>query len=178
MSLRRRALLFGFPALELLTLWLLAQWIGWGLALLAFLGGVPIGLALMGSAGKSALEGLRRASAHGLTQGPTVTQGARFACGLCLAIPGVWSDLVGLALLVPAAQRFLLARYERSGMAVAWSTSRTGVTVIRGDVLHPDDRSGASGRDGGPAAPAPADQRGGAWSAGAIEGHASAADEA
>lgn len=178
MSLRRRALLFGYPALELLTLWLLGQWLGWEWALLAFLGGVPIGLALMASAGRAAVDDARRAAASGLPAGRTMAHGVRFACGLLLAIPGVWSDLVALMVLIPAAQRYLLKRYERALGGSSWWGAR--VTVIRGDVMQGSagpvkDRKAETGRavaDVSRPVQAPADQRGGAWSAGAIDGPA------
>jgi len=168
MSLRGRALLYGYPALELMTLWLLMQWIGWGWAVLVFLGGIPFGLALMGSAGRAAVEEQRIAWASGMPPTQMLSHAARFACGLLLAIPGVWTDLAALAVLVPAAQRFLLRQLQRAGAAAAW-TANGRITVIRSEV-----RRDGGGMEGPPQAPA--DQRGGAWSAGAIEGPAASAE--
>lgn len=93
MSFRARLALFGYPALELLTMYVLAQYIGWGWTLIAVLAGLPIGIIVM-----------RWAARRG--------DAIAFFGGILFAIPGLWSDLAGLLMLLPWTQRPLRERSE------------------------------------------------------------------
>ena len=99
MSLRTRLLLFGYPALELITMYVLALWVGWGWALIIFLAGFPIGIVVM-----------RWAARTGNALG--------FLGGVLFCIPGVWSDLVGLILCLPRTSAIL------HGMLDSWAQAR------------------------------------------------------
>ena len=65
MSLRRRLLVFGYPALELLTLFAVASLVGLGWLLLGLALGVLIGLAIMQTAGRNAFAAMQAASRSG-----------------------------------------------------------------------------------------------------------------
>jgi UPF0716 family protein affecting phage T7 exclusion len=127
-SLRARLIVFGYPLLEIATAYLVALAIGWGWMLLLLLVAVPIGFAVMRNAADSA---------NPLT----------FVGGALIAVPGFWTDLAGLALLVPPIQRLVRAR------AGSWVDSRVSTVrmpgvrytgtysgeVIEGTVIKRDD---------------------------------------
>lgn len=140
MTLRWRLLVFGYPLLELVTLYLVAQWIGWGWALLLILAGFPVGFAVMRSAGESAARALQRADGGAPDAGHAFT----FLAGLLIAIPGFWTDLAGILLLVPPVRR-LLQRRSRGWIETRFTTLRVPGTrypgygagdVIQGTVIH------------------------------------------
>lgn len=153
MGLRWRLLVFGYPALEILTAWGLASVIGWGWTLVALLAGLPVGLVLMRSAGRSAISELQAAAESGMSPTGTGRHGVRFAAGLLLAVPGIWSDLAAILVLTPPSRRWLLQRTPAMrGSAFLWQ--RQGVfidgdmdgDVVQGDVLRTRP-AGPSGED-------------------------------
>lgn len=123
MPLRWRLLLFGYPALELITMYVLAMFVGWGWALIAVLAGIPVGIVVM-----------RYFGARGDALG--------FFGGVLLAIPGLWSDLVALAFIIPITRRHMRGRMD------TWVQTRVSVmrfpgagfdpTVIQGEVIEGD----------------------------------------
>ncbi len=135
---RAKLIAFGYPIVELIAFWLVAQWIGWGSAIILLLLGIPVGFLIMGKASRK--------------------RPVWFLAGLLVAIPGFVTDLVGLVLLLPPIQRML----ERRGRA--WldanvtfldfsaapgqmgSPYATG-DVIPGTVIH-DDQTTDPGNDG------------------------------
>ena len=146
MSLRARLLLFGYPLLEVVTAYLVALWIGWGWMLLLLLIGFPIGFAIMRNAGDAAMADMQRAASTG-TPVDSGRHALTFVGGLLVMIPGFWSDLVGLLLVVPVTQRL----FRRHG--TAWAESRftavrmpgvryPGGDVIQGTVIRHDDPPG------------------------------------
>ena len=163
MSLRRRFLTFGYPALELLTAWALATWLGWGWALLIILGGLPVGSVRMQRAGQSALVHLQQPSGDGGMPKVGARPGWLFLAGILLAIPGVWTDVLAVGVLVPAIRRrvthHLGPRFEMRTAGASWAgmTQATGSTgssaggdVIIGTVIaEPHDGGGASSRPAG-----------------------------
>ncbi len=150
MSFRRRLLVFGYPALELLTLIALVEWIGLGWVLLILVLGVPIGFALMKAAGRQGLAQLRTASASGVLPGGAAGLHAiAFLGGLLIAIPGIWSKAVGLLLQLPPIQAVVLQRSEGRWRLFRFTASGD---VIRGVVVDDGSRSG---HDEGPAEAGP-----------------------
>ncbi len=122
MTFRSRLLVFGYPLLEIATAYAVAMWIGWGWMLLLVLAGFPIGFAIMRNAGDGAVRDLQQASATG--QEPDSGRHAlAFVGGVLVAIPGFWSDLVGLLLVIPPTQRL----FRQS--ARTWLSSR--ITMVR-----------------------------------------------
>jgi len=114
MGLRARLLVFGYPALELLTAWGLAMVIGWGWTLFAVFAGLPVGLLVMRSAGRGAYLHLQQSVDQGQSIPGASRYASRFAAGLLLAIPGLWSDLAGLLVLLPATGRWMMRRLPMS----------------------------------------------------------------
>jgi UPF0716 protein FxsA len=121
MTFRSRLLLFGYPLLELLTAYFVAQWIGWGWTLLLLLAGFPIGFAIMRNASDAAMRDL--SSAQNGTEVDAGRHALTFVGGLLFLVPGFWSDLLGLLLVLPPTQRLR----RRNGST--WISSR--VTTIR-----------------------------------------------
>ena len=144
MSLRARLLFFGYPLLEVATAYAIAVWIGWGWMLLLVIAGIPVGFAVMRNAGDAAMVDMQRAAQTG--QEPDASGHAlTFVGGLLIAVPGFWSDLVGLLLAVPLTQR-LFRQNARTWLSSRVSTVRMpgvhypdGGDVIQGIVITPDD---------------------------------------
>jgi UPF0716 protein FxsA len=111
-AFRRRLLVFGFPLLEVVTAYAVAQLIGWGWMLLLLIAGIPAGFAVMRNAGDAAMRDAVQAQQTGQP-----LDGGRhalaFVGGVLIAIPGFWTDLVGLLLAVPLTQRLFRARARR-----------------------------------------------------------------
>ena len=129
-SLRGRLLLFGYPLLEDATLYLVAQWIGWGWTLLAVLISIPVGFAIMRNAGDGAMADMV-ASAETGQPIDSGRHGMMFVGGLLVAIPGFWSDLIGLLLVIPWTQRLFRAK------ARAWMSTRL-TTVHMPGIRYPN----------------------------------------
>ncbi|MGI9136656.1 MAG: FxsA family protein, partial [Candidatus Nanopelagicales bacterium] len=49
---RAKLFLLGYPIVELIALWVVAQWIGWGSAIILLLLGIPVGFIIMGKASR------------------------------------------------------------------------------------------------------------------------------
>jgi len=127
MSFRGRLLLFGYPLLEVATAYVIAELIGWGWMLLLVIAGIPIGFAVMRNAGDAAMRDLAAASGTGVA--PDSSRHAlTFVGGVLIAIPGFWSDLVGVLLAIPLTQRLFRSR------ARTWLESR--VTTVRMPGVH------------------------------------------
>jgi UPF0716 protein FxsA len=149
-SFRSRLLIFGYPILELVTIYLVAQAIGWGWTFLLLLAGIPVGFAVMRNAGDAAMQDVVAASQTG-TPVDAGRHSLSFVGGLLIAIPGFWTDLLGLLLVIPPTQRLFRAR-TRSWFSQRFTTVRVpgvhnpGGDVIQGDVIsstvHRDDEAG------------------------------------
>jgi len=124
---RTKLFAFGYPIVELIALWLVAQWIGWGSAIILLLLGIPVGFIIMGKASR------RRP--------------VWFLAGLLVAIPGFVTDVIGLVLLLPPIQRSLERRgrnwldanvtfLDFSGGAAQMRSPYDSGEVIPGTVVH------------------------------------------
>jgi UPF0716 protein FxsA len=143
MTYRSRLLLFGYPLLEVVTAYAVGLWLGWGWMLLLLLAGIPVGFAVMRNAGDAAMADLQRAAQTG-QEPDTGRHGLAFLGGLLIMIPGFWTDLAGLLLILPPTQRLLRRRSS------TWLSSRVmtvrmpgvhypGGDVIQGTVIRDDD---------------------------------------
>jgi UPF0716 protein FxsA len=110
MTWRTRAVLLGYPLIELVTIFLVAQWIGWGWTLLLLVAGLPIGFGIMRNAGGAAMADLQAAAQTGSPAPGQGRHAVTMLAGLLIAIPGFWTDLAGLLLVLPPIQRMVRAR--------------------------------------------------------------------
>ncbi len=124
-SLRSRLLVFGYPLVEVATVYVVAQFIGWGWTLLLLAIGIPVGFAVMRNAGDAAMRAMTAAAGTGQP-----VDSSRFALsfvgGVLIAIPGFWTDLVGLLLVVPLTQRLFRQRLR------TWFAERLTVVHMPG----------------------------------------------
>ena len=142
-GLRRRLLVFGYPLLEVATAYLVGVWIGWGWMLLLLLAGFPIGFAIMRNASDGAMRDLTRSAETGLPV-DSGRHALTFVGGLLVLVPGFWTDLLGLLMVVPWTQR-LFRRHASTWTSARFTTVRMpGVhypssgDVIQGTVIHHD----------------------------------------
>lgn len=134
-------LLIVFPAVEIASMVVMAQWIGAAATFLWILAAFVLGAYVMRYAGRSWWSGLRDAAgapdAAGVAPAPRkpdtarmADQGLLFLAGLLIAIPGFVGDLLGLLLLLPFVRRLLRVA------AAAWFMKRfTAVTGPGGTVI-------------------------------------------
>lgn len=146
MSIRRRLVVLGYPLLEILTIIAVAKFIGWGWTILILIAGIPIGFTVMSRAGRSAFASMREASRDGrIPDGSAGTHALSFLAGALIAVPGLWSDLAGLLLLLTPIQRLIRRRY--GPRVTAFTSSAGGLRppsfgasdVIKGTVIHTAD---------------------------------------
>ena len=157
MSLRARLLVFGYPLLEIATAYLVAQWIGWGWMLLLLVAGFPIGFAIMRNAGDAAMADVQRAAQAGgtVSEVDSGRHALTFLAGLLWLVPGFWTDLAGLLLLLPPVRRLLRSRSRTWVEARFTSVRMPGVRYPGGDVIqgtvirHEPDETGPPRNDSG-----------------------------
>ena len=147
MRWRTRALLLGYPLVELVTILLVAGAIGWVWTLALLVIAIPIGLAIMRNAGGAAMADLREAAAVGREPTDQARHALTMLGGLLIAVPGFWTDALGILLVLPPTQRLLrtrvgtwvqprLARMRMPGMP---TDGFADGEVIRGTVIHVED---------------------------------------
>ncbi|MSO26752.1 MAG: FxsA family protein [Candidatus Nanopelagicales bacterium] len=131
--MRLRVLFFGYPLLEIMATWVMAQVLGWVWTLLILLAGIPIGFYVMRRAGSAAFESVRVAGRSGrLPDGEAGSHSLTFIAGLLIAIPGFCTDLIGLVILLPPVKEFIRRR-------VARRISAAGLTNTVSFVQAPSD---------------------------------------
>lgn len=143
---RRRLLVYGFPLLEIVTAYAVAQLIGWGWMLLLLIAGIPAGFALMRNSGEAAMRDAVRAQQ---TRRPldSSRHALAFVGGVLIAIPGFWTDLIGLLLVIPITQRLFRARarnwFEKRFTVVRMPGIRypDEGDIIQGTVIYPEGES-------------------------------------
>lgn len=135
-GLRTRAMVFGYPLIEVLAAWAVATWIGWGWTILLLLAGLPIGFVILRRAARAATAELVA------QRPPTAGLAAVFIGGLLIAIPGFVTDVLGAVLVIPLTRRLLLAAIGPALQArmVAMRVPGTGYSgeVIIGEVVVQD----------------------------------------
>jgi len=105
-----KALLVVYPVVELITIVLVARWIGWGWTLLLLVIGIPIGLGIMRNAGGAAMADLRQAASSGIPPSDQGRHATTMLAGTLIAVPGFWTDVLGLLLVVPPTRGMFRAR--------------------------------------------------------------------
>lgn len=145
MSFRRRLVVFGYPALELITLGALVTWIGLGWVLVILALGVLVGLVVMRIAGRQAFAVMREASQTGtLPDGRAGMHALAFAGGFLIAIPGIWSKVIGLLMQLPPVQATIGSRF--AGRFTVFGTGMHG-DIVQGTVVtvHNDEGPAEAG---------------------------------
>ena len=144
MTWRVRLLVFGYPLAELVVLWLMAMWLGWGWTLLLLVLGIPLGIGLMRNAGVAAFREAQDAVTQGraMRPGPAVA----FLGGLLVTVPGFLTDIVGLALVLPVTRRLAIALgggwLAAKAVALRVPGMRAPGDVIQGTVIRPEESPG------------------------------------
>lgn len=141
MPLRTRLIVFGYPALEIATAWWVATIIGWGNVIGLLIVGAVVGFLLMRAAGRAAFASWQVAATTGtLPEGAAGSHVLRFLAGLLIAIPGFWTDLLGIALALPPVQAIVRPRFASwfGVRATMRSTTQYG-DVIQGVVIHDEE---------------------------------------
>ncbi|MDO9486287.1 MAG: FxsA family protein [Actinomycetota bacterium] len=138
MSYLRRLLIFGYPLLEIVTFFAFVSWFGWGWALLISFAGIPVGWAMFRAAGRSALTSAKSNAVP--SRGTTF----RMLAGILMMIPGFWTDIAALVLLIPSVQSRLAAPFTNLNTATGamnWrvSTWGNGSDIVQGVVIHEND---------------------------------------
>jgi UPF0716 protein FxsA len=152
-TFRGRLLLFGYPLLEVVTAYAVGLWLGWGWMILLLLAGIPVGFAVMRNAGDAAMIDLQRAAQTG-EEPDAGRHGLAFLGGLLIMIPGFWTDLAGLLLVLPPTQRLLRKRSRTWLESRVMTVRMPGVHYPGGDVIQgtviTDDTVGDDPRPGAP----------------------------
>ena len=142
MRFTTRLIVFGYPLVEFVLLWLIASVIGWGWALTGIVLGVPVGIAIMRNASAGARAALQETEPERALERVGATAGL-FLAGLCFLVPGYGSDVVGLVLLFPPIRRWVMRRMTRGFDSFAWVDRMPGFpssgTVIQGTVISTED---------------------------------------
>ena len=142
MRFTTRLIVFGYPLVEFVLLWLIASVIGWGWALIGIVLGVPVGIAIMRNASAGARVALQETEPERALERVGATAGL-FLAGLCFLVPGYGSDVVGLVLLFPPIGRWVMRRMTRGFHSFAWVDRMPGFpssgTVVQGTVISTED---------------------------------------
>lgn len=141
MPLRWRLVVFGWPALEIVTAWWVATRIGWGNLIGMLVLSAVLGVIVIRAAGRAAFGELRQAQAQGaMPQGTAERHIGTLLAGVLIAVPGLWTTAIGLVFLLPPIRAILMP------VAASWVAARASVrvgrsegTVIKGVVVHSDD---------------------------------------
>ncbi len=141
-----RVALLAWIGLEIAAFLLVVHLIGPGGAVLAGLATSLLGFSQLRRAGLSAVAKLRAGfggrTSGGATGGPLVDETLGTVGGLCLLLPGFLSDIVGLALAVPAVRGWARARLGR------WAGRRVGLgSAKQGSSKHGSTKHGPGAID-------------------------------
>ena len=124
--MRWRFIFFGYPLLEILAAWAVAQLLGWGWTLLLLIAGIPIGVYVLRRAGSAAFTSVRQAAnSGGLPPGEAGSHSLTFIAGLLITIPGFCTDLLGLVLLIPPIKERLRRRVAQRIIASGFPNPAT-----------------------------------------------------
>lgn len=128
-----RLIATGFVLLILVEIMIfvwVAERIGLGLTLLALLGSAAAGLWLIRRTGLDMVGRLRLALAQGQEPGHSLVDGACFViAGLLLIVPGFFTDLLALLLMLPGSRNWLIRRFA-GAFGTPATGAKAGSTVI------------------------------------------------
>ena len=146
-----RIVLVLYVLIEIAAVVGLAAWIGVGPTLLVLLAGSVLGLLLARREGVRAAQALAGAVQRGKLAHSEATDGLLIALGgVLLFLPGLVTDVLGLALVFPPtrslARRRLVDAAERHAPDLRTARIRQGATIVEGDVVsEPVARPSVSG---------------------------------
>jgi UPF0716 protein FxsA len=128
--------------LEIIVFVWVADRIGLGLTLLAVVGSAFLGLWLIRRTGLDMVGKLRLTLAQGQEPGHSLVDGACFVlAGLLLILPGFFSDLMAILLMLPMSRNWLIRRFAGK-IAPSYGGGRRTTTVITDvdfrEVVTPD----------------------------------------
>ncbi len=137
--------------LEIIVFVWVADRIGLGLTLLAVVGSAFIGLWLIRRTGLDMVAKLRLTLAQGQEPGHSLVDGACFVvAGLLLILPGFFSDLMAIVLMLPMSRNWLIRRFS-SKIAPGFGGGARATTTVITDV---DFREVQTADEDNPSAPA------------------------
>lgn len=144
-----------YVLIEALAIIGLASWIGVGPTLLVLLAGSALGLLLARREGVRAAQALATAVQRGRLAHAEATDGLLVALGgVLLFLPGLVTDVLGLALVFPPtraiARRRLVDAAERRAPDLRTARIRQGVTIVEGETVP---GPGSPDRPSAPATP-------------------------
>ncbi|HWU00786.1 MAG TPA: FxsA family protein, partial [Terriglobales bacterium] len=118
--------------LEIVIFAWVAEHIGLGLTLLALIGSAAAGLWLIHHTGLEMVGRLRLALAQGQEPGHSLVDGACFViAGMFLILPGFFTDLLALLLILPVSRNWMIRRFAKSfGTPMAAAGGKAGSTII------------------------------------------------
>jgi UPF0716 protein FxsA len=139
---------------ELASIIVVGNFLGLIPTLLLLLAGGVLGIGLIRSAGTSIIAALRSpVQASSLQQSAAGKAMAHALSGLFFLIPGFFSDVIGLLLLIPQFRRWLRSKIPVQSVSAGMGQNRQGETIIEAEAveivgeLHPPDPG--RGRDKG-----------------------------
>lgn len=117
-----RLLLFiGLPALELVLLIQLGEWIGLAGTFLLIVATGMVGASMVKRQGREVWQAIQLRMAEGRVPDVELAHGAMLlVAGALLLTPGVITDVVGLLLLVPWIRELIRVRFFRAMRVVVW----------------------------------------------------------
>lgn len=132
-----------YLVVEVLAVIGLISWIGLGWTLLVLLAGAVLGLLLARREGVRAARALTVAVQNGRLAHSEATDGLLVAlAGVLLFVPGLVTDVLALALLLPPVRglvrRRLVDAAERRAPDLRTARIRQGVTIVEGDAVVQD----------------------------------------
>jgi UPF0716 protein FxsA len=129
-------ILIGLVA-ELASIIVVGNLLGLVPTLLLLLAGGVLGIGLIRSAGTSIVAALRSpVQASSLQQSAAGKAMARAFSGLFFIIPGFFSDLIGLLLLIPQFRRWLRSKIPVQSVSAGMAQNRQGETIIDAEAVE------------------------------------------
>jgi len=129
--------------LEIVIFAWVAEHIGLGLTLLALIGSAAAGLWLIHHTGLEMVGRLRLALAQGQEPGHSLVDGACFViAGMFLILPGFFTDLLALVLILPVSRNWVIRRFAKSfgtPMAAGGMAGSTIITDVEFREVHADE---------------------------------------
>jgi UPF0716 protein FxsA len=129
-------ILIGLVA-ELASIIVVGNLLGLVPTLLLLLAGGVVGISLIRSAGTSILAAVRSPiQASSLQQSAAGKAMARAFSGVFFLVPGFFSDLIGLLLLIPQVRRWLRSKIPVQGVSSGMGQNRQGETIIEAEAVE------------------------------------------